>query len=175
MACTTQNLKSITYAHQSFQPNVIGNYMCFDQGSIMCKLAVDKRGLLNMEPITFAAIALAVVSGAGGKIGEKFSEGVIVSAQRLLELLKLRSPQTAKRLALAGEVDSDPDVIDVEIIEEVKRAVENDPEMQAAVAEISSAMQQQLGDVTNQSQLAEKIGVVIQGGYNPIRIDRIDV
>lgn len=128
-----------------------------------------------MEPITWAAITLALVSGASGKVGEKLSEGAITSAQRLLSLLRRRSPQTVKQLAEAGQADDGSCVIDVEIIEEVKQAVENDSEMQAAVDEISKAMQQQFGSVINQRELAEKIGIVIQGGYNPIRIDRLEV
>ena len=128
-----------------------------------------------MEPITWAAIALALVNGAGGKAGEKLSEGAITSARRLFSLLQVRSPQAAKRLEAAHEASDTSEVIDAEIVEEVKRSVENDPEMQAAMNDLSNAMQKQFGNVTNLGELAERIGFVIQGGYNPIRIDKLEV
>ncbi len=68
-----------------------------------------------MEPITLAiaalkAVASGITAGATGKIGE----GVVTSAQRWLAQLRQHSPETVKRLAAV----SDPNVIDVEILEE---------------------------------------------------------
>ncbi len=125
-----------------------------------------------MDPITLATIALTLLATkATEKVGEKLGEGAIASAQQLMAVLQRKSPETVKRLAAAP----DPNVIDVEIIEEVKRVAAADPEVEAAVNATAGAMQQQFGAVVNTTQLAEKIGILIQGGYNPIRIDKFEV
>ncbi|OUC14951.1 MAG: hypothetical protein B0A82_09520 [Alkalinema sp. CACIAM 70d] len=125
-----------------------------------------------MDPITLATIALTLIATkATEKVGEKIGEGAIASGKRLLEVLRRKSPDTVKRL----EAAKNPEVIDAEIIEEVKQVAASDPEVQAAVDATAQAMQQQLGTVVNQTQLAEKIGILIQGGYNPITIDKFEV
>lgn len=125
-----------------------------------------------MDPITLATIALTLIATkATEKVGEKIGEGAIASGKRLLDVLRRKSPDTVKRL----EAAKNPEVIDAEIIEEVKQVAASDPEVQAAVDATAQAMQQQLGTVVNQTQLAEKIGILIQGGYNPITIDKFEV
>jgi hypothetical protein len=126
-----------------------------------------------MDPITVATIALTLVATkATEKVGEKLGEGVIDSTKNLLEVLRQKSPDTVKRLESRPD---DPDVIDAEIIEEVQRIAEAEPEVREALNATVQAMQQQFGGVINQGKLAEKIGFVIQGGYNPIKIEKFEV
>ncbi len=116
-----------------------------------------------MDSITWAAIALSLINGAGGKMGEMLSEGAITAARRLLSLLNRKSPQTVNRLTAAYTPNDESNVIDAEIIEEIRQVVENEPEMQATVDEIATAMSQQFGNVANFCMLAQKIGFVNQG------------
>ncbi|WP_458789407.1 hypothetical protein [Adonisia turfae] len=112
-----------------------------------------------------ATIALTLIATkATEKVGEKLGEGAITSARQLLAVLQQKSPETAMRLAAA----SDSDVIDAEIIEEVKQAAAVSPEVQAAVDKTAQAMNQEFGTVKDSSKLADKIGVIVQPGgvYN---------
>jgi cytidylate kinase len=76
-----------------------------------------------------------------------------------------------KRLEAADSLE----VIEAELIEDVRRVAEQEPEVQAAVEATAQMMQQQFGNVINQGKLAEKIGFLIQGGYNPINIDKVEL
>jgi hypothetical protein len=116
-----------------------------------------------MEPITLVTIALTLIATkATEKVGEKLGEGAIAQGKKLLDVLRRKSPDTVLRL----EAAADPNVIDAEIIDEVKRVAAAEPEVQAAVDATAQAMQEKFGSVVNQTQLAEKIGVLIQGGNN---------
>jgi hypothetical protein len=117
-----------------------------------------------MDPITVATIALTLIATkATEKVGETLGEGVIATTKNLLGILRRKSPDTVKRLEAGA---NDPYVIDAEIIEEVRQVAEADPEVQEALNATAQAMQQQFGGVINQGKLAEKIGVVVQGGNN---------
>lgn len=127
-----------------------------------------------MDPITVATIALTLIATkATEKVGEKLGEGAIASTKILLDVLRRKSPDTVKRLE-SSSADT-PDVINAEIIEEVQHLAEADPEVQAALNATFQAMQQQFGGVINQGKLAEKIGFVFQGGYNPVKIDKFEL
>ena len=133
------------------------------------QIFMDSR---DMEPITLAAIALTLVATKmTEKVADRLGDGVIAAAKHLLNLLQQRSPETVRRLESAD----DPEVIDAEIVEEVRQVAAADPEVQTAVTATAQAMQQQFGGVVNQGQLAEKIGIVIQGSYAPITIDKLEV
>ncbi len=115
-----------------------------------------------MDPITIATVvATLLATKAVEKVGEKLGEGAFSQGSNLLETLQRKSPETVLRLAAAN-----PAVIDGEIVDEVKRVAAADPEVQAAVNATAQSIQQQFGGVVNQTQLAEKIGVLIQGGHN---------
>jgi hypothetical protein len=117
-----------------------------------------------MDPITVVTIALTLIATkATEKVGENLGEGVIAATKNLLEILRQKSPDTVKRLESGTDVSH---VIDAEIIEEVQRVAEEDPEVQEALNATAQAMQQQFGGIINQGKLAEKIGVVVQGGKN---------
>jgi hypothetical protein len=125
-----------------------------------------------MDPIAIALAAVVLVSTkATEKVGEKLGEGTLAAARGLLTLLRRKAPETTKRLAAAES----PDVIEAEIIEEVRQVAAADPEVAAAVEATAQQMQRQFGGVINQGKLAEKIGFVFQGGYNPVKIDKFEI
>ena len=110
-----------------------------------------------MEPMTLAiaaliAVASGITSGATGKIGE----GVITAAQRWLNQIVQHSPETGKRLAAA----SDPNVIDVQILKEVKQAATEQPNIKAAMEKTVAAAAADGGSFPNLTKLAEKINSV---------------
>lgn len=115
-----------------------------------------------MDPITIATIALTLIATkATEKVGEKLGEGAITSTQNLLEVLRRKSPDTLKRLESRANA---PDIIDAEIIEEVQRVAEAEPEVQAALNATAQAMQQQFGEVINQGKL---LGLYSRGDITP--------
>ena len=126
-----------------------------------------------MDPITLATIvATLIAKKAVEKVGEKIGEYGIKEGVTLLEALRRKAPETVKRM----EAVADPNAItnDAEIVEEVRKVADAEPEVQAAVMATANAVQQQFGGVINQAQLAEKIGMVFQGGYNPITIEKFE-
>ena len=109
-----------------------------------------------MDPVAIALAALVLVgTKATETVGEKLGEGTLAAAQRLWALLQRKAPETARRLAAADN----PEVIDAEVIEDVRRAAE-DPEVAAAVAATAAAAQVNGVDLQNLTKLADKIGVV---------------
>jgi hypothetical protein len=111
-----------------------------------------------MEPITWAVLLTLVATKATEKIGEQIGEGAIASAKHLLEVLRRRSPETARRLELTSG-SSDGDVIDAEIIEEVMRVAAAEPEVKTAVAATAAAVAAEQAS----AKLADTIGVVQRG------------
>jgi hypothetical protein len=125
-----------------------------------------------MDPFTIATmVATLLATKAVEKVGEKLGEGAFTQGGKLVEVLKEKSPETVKRLEKANPEE----VIDAEIVAEVKRIAASDPEVQAAVNATAQAIQQQFGGVINQTKLAEKIGILIQGGNNPITIEKLEL
>lgn len=113
-----------------------------------------------MDPITIALAAVALLgTEVTKKVGGKLGEGTVAAAQGFLNLLRRKAPDTAKRL----EAAESPDVIEVEIIEEVRRVAEQDPEVAAAVAATTAAAQTNGLDLQHLTKLADKIGVVNLG------------
>jgi hypothetical protein len=124
-----------------------------------------------MDPLTIALAAVALLGTEATKtVGGKLGEGTLAAAQRLLELLRQKDPATAKRL----EAADDPEVIESEVIEEVRRVAAQAPEVQAAINATTTAAQANGLDFQNLTQLAEKIGVVnlgpVQNQTNNINI-----
>ncbi|NJR70363.1 MAG: hypothetical protein HC771_18300 [Synechococcales cyanobacterium CRU_2_2] len=125
-----------------------------------------------MDPITLATVALTLLATkATEKIGEQLGEGAIASAQQLMALLQRKSPDTVKRLAAAD----DPNVIDVEVVEEeLRQVMAADPEVRAAVNATAAAARADEMALQHLTKLAEKIGVVnlgtVQNQTNNINI-----
>lgn len=125
-----------------------------------------------MDPVTIAVAAVVLLgTKATETVGEKLGEGTLAAARSLLALLRQKAPGAAQQL----EAAADPEVIEAEIVEEVRRIAAADPEVAAAVESTAQQMQQQFGGVINQGKLAEKIGFVFQGGYNPVKIDKFEL
>ena len=114
-----------------------------------------------MDPLTLAvgaliAVASGITAGATGKLGEDLA----TAAQGWLAQLRQHSPETVKRL----EGVSDPNVIDVEILEEVKQAAAAQPDVQAAMNEtVATAAMANMAQFPNLTKLAEKIATVNLG------------
>ncbi len=111
-----------------------------------------------MEPITWTVLLTLVATKTTEKIVDKVGDGAIASAKNLFEVLRRRSPETARRLELTGG-SSDSDVIDAEIIEEVMRVAAAEPEVQTAVNATAAAVASE----QSSAKLADKIGVVQMG------------
>ncbi|MEL6493459.1 MAG: hypothetical protein AAFQ95_26255 [Cyanobacteria bacterium J06621_3] len=117
-----------------------------------------------MEPITLAiaaltAVATGITAGATGEIGKPLGEGVVAAAKRWLERLNHHSPETVQRLAAV----SDPNVIDVEILEEIEQVAAAQPDVQAAMNETAVAAAAESGSFPNLTKLADKIATVNLG------------
>ena len=110
-----------------------------------------------MEPMTLAIAALtALVGGTTAGATGKLGEGLVTAAQQWLAQLRQHSPETVKRL----EAVSDPNVIDVEILEEVKQAAADHPDVQAAMNKTAMAAVADSGQFPNLTKLADKVANV---------------
>jgi hypothetical protein len=139
-----------------------------------------------MEPITTlsAAIATMIVQKALEKAGEKLGEQVAQQSAKLLATLKIKSPQTASAIesALEQPLNYRQTIIEVEAL------VQEDPEFAKAVRELaavaskeadirlSAPIRELVGSIKEQDlstqnlgRLADKIGVVSQGGLVSIQ------
>lgn len=126
-----------------------------------------------MDPITLATVALTLIATKSTeKVGEILGESVVLSARNLLRVLRKKSPETVSQIESAS---NEPDVIEAEIVPEIRRVAELEPEVREALDSTTEAMQEKLSSVTNKEKLAEKIGFVFQGGYNPIRIEKFEI
>ncbi|MEM6451999.1 MAG: hypothetical protein AAF703_17005 [Cyanobacteria bacterium P01_D01_bin.105] len=121
-----------------------------------------------MDPVTWATLALVLVATkATEKIGEHLGESTISSAERLLNTLRRRSPDTLQRLAIeAGGSPIDVEVIDVEAVQEVKQVAEADSEVKAALKATISAIESEPISFQHLTKIAEKIGVVNLGNVD---------
>jgi hypothetical protein len=122
-----------------------------------------------MDPIT--VVATLIATKAIEKVGEKMGEGGLSLGGRLMQKLRRSAPKAVERL----EASADPTVIDAEILEEIRQVADANPDVKTDIDATVQAIQQQFGGVINQTQLAEKIGILIQGGYNPITIEKFEL
>jgi len=111
-----------------------------------------------MDPFTIATIvATLIATKAVEKVGEKIGERGVVEGGKLLDVLRRKSPETANRLAAAN-----PEVIDADIVAEVKRVAAADPEVKSAVDATAAALLLQPGGMTNFNfGKAANVGVVL--------------
>ena len=112
-----------------------------------------------MDPITLAVPVLVVI---GGKVvekwGEKLGERTFAAGEKLMQSIAHKSPATAEKLKQLepGEV------IEAEIIEEVKRVAASDETIAAEVEATAAALKQEFGDVVNFGKIA--VQNVVQPG-----------
>ena len=139
-----------------------------------------------MEPLTTAAIAASalVLNKAYEKIGEKLGEAFSAQLGRLVQLIR-NKPMT-KTQALLGTGDSmdapnklpadysqavqelqseatkDPEL--TQAIQSVEATVRAEPELLLKVQKLATALNEEPTLIQNNVKLAEKIGIVVQGG-----------
>jgi hypothetical protein len=123
-----------------------------------------------MEPLTWAAVLILVATKATEKIGEQVGEKAIAAANRLLNALRHRAPDTVLKL----EAATDSAVINVEIIEEeVNQVAAVYPDVQKAVEETAAAAAASGLTSSSLTKLADKLGAVHFGSGNiEINIDK---
>ena len=113
-----------------------------------------------MDPISLALPVLVVI---GGKVvekwGEKVGEKTFVAGEKLLKSIADKSLETAQKLKQLQPGD----VIDGEIVAEVKRVMAADETIAAQVEETAAALKQDFGDVINFGKIAVQ-NVVQSGG-----------
>ncbi|MEH2292545.1 hypothetical protein [Nostoc sp.] len=117
-----------------------------------------------MEPVslTAAAIATLVVTKAFEKTGEILGTKALEQGGKLLSLLKRKEPITASGIELA---QTQPlDYGQASLVEQVEQAAKKDPEIAQAVEALADTVKSQASLIQNFSKLAEKIGIVVQGG-----------
>lgn len=144
-----------------------------------------------MDPLTIAATAVAatVMTKAFEKTGERLGEKVFDQSEKFLTSLRIRSPETASAIQKAPqepldfgqavlEVDAlaktDPELADT--IQLLAATAEQDPNLKLAeiVQEIITTLKSQQPTVQNMGKLAEKIGLVVQGGNVSIQNLNVD-
>lgn len=120
-----------------------------------------------MIPIAPAKIAVLVITKALEKAGEEVGKKVISEGSKLLLLLKRKKPDTAasvekaaQQLELAEQQSQDYN----ELIKKLEDAASEDSEIAAAIQAVAEAVKSRPSTINNYTKLAEKIGIVVQGG-----------
>ncbi|MBO3461193.1 hypothetical protein G7B40_037715 [Aetokthonos hydrillicola Thurmond2011] len=101
-----------------------------------------------MEPLTAGAIALLTLLGnkALNKVGDKVIDVVFEQSGKVIKLLRLKFPDTAKLIEAAAENLPLPpgqpeDIGEAVLIEKIESAASQDPEIKAAVEALASDAQ----------------------------------
>jgi hypothetical protein len=144
-----------------------------------------------MDPLTVAATAVAatVMTKAFEKTGEKLGEKVFDQSEKFLTSLRRKSPETASAIQKIphepldfGQAVLEVDVLaktDAELaaaIQVLAATAKQDPNPRLAemVQVIISTLRSQQPTVQNIGKLAEKIGLVVQGGSVSIQNLNVD-
>jgi hypothetical protein len=124
-----------------------------------------------MEPISLSAgvIATLVLTKAIEKTGEKLGEKTLEKSADLLKMLKRKSPDTAKAIELATQnpelSQQKPEDYGIAILQaKVEEAAQLDSEVAEAVEAVASEINSKPASIQNFTKLAEKIGMLVQGG-----------
>jgi Zn-dependent oligopeptidase len=143
-----------------------------------------------MDPLTVAATAVAatVMTKALEKTGEKLGEKVFDQSEKFLTSLKRKAPETASAIQKVPEepLDYGQAVLEVHALAETdselahaiqllaeSAAQDPNPRLTEAIREITTNLSSQQPTVQHMGKLAEKIGLVVQGGT--VSIQNIDV
>ena len=128
------------------------------------------------DPVSLSAGAIAVLiaTKAFEKTGEKLSESTWNLVSKFLSSLKRKDPATATAIEKVAQqpelAEQQPDDFDIAVlISNVEEAAKDDLEVRRDVQAIADAIQSQPGTLVNMTKLAEKIGVLVQGGYADFR------
>lgn len=131
-----------------------------------------------MEPLTAATIATLILTKAFEKTGERLGEKVLAEGGKLLALLKRKAPETATAIEQVAQqpalAEQQPALYSAApLTQQLETAAAAEPEIKLALQAVANAANAQPSMVQNLTQLAEKIGIVNQGGYNPISIEHL--
>jgi hypothetical protein len=137
-----------------------------------------------MEPLTSTAFAVAtlILNKAYEKVGEKLGETVSQKVGKLIKIVRKKPlPQVAviekseqpvnyeqAVLELESAMKADPEL--AQVVEELAMAVKANPELVKKLQDVASVSKNEPNIIQNYTKLAEKIGVVVQGG-GAINID----
>lgn len=128
------------------------------------------------DPVTLSAgaIAVLVATKAFEKTGEKLSESTWNLVSKFLTSLKRKDPSTATAIERVAQqptlAEQQPaDFGTAVLIGKVEEAAKDDQEVRQDVQAIADALRSQPGTIINMTKLAEKIGVIVQGGYADFR------
>jgi len=144
-----------------------------------------------MDPLTVAATAVAatVITKAFEKTGEKLGEKVFDQSEKFLTSLRHQSPETASAIQKAPQepLDFGQAVLEVDALAKTDSELADAIQILAATAEqdpnprlaemvqtIISTLKSQQPTVQNMGKLAEKIGLVVQGGSVSIQNLNVD-
>ncbi len=133
-----------------------------------------------MEPVelTAAAIGSLFLTKALEKTGEKLGEEAFKQGSKLLQLLKRKSPETVSAIEKVVQnpelAEQRPEDYGVPVlVKKVEETAKADPEVAAALRDWANVVQSQGSTIQNFTKLAEKIGMVVQGGQ--VKIDTLKV
>jgi hypothetical protein len=134
---------------------------------------MEPFGLIAVNTATF--LAIKVVEGAAGKLGEKLFDRV----GQFLSLLKHKSPRAARAIELAQQQPLDYGQAFLEVqaaakanpeiaqaVQEIETAVKADPKIAEAVQKEIALLKSQQPTIQNQAKLAEQVEVLNQGVIN---------
>ena len=144
-----------------------------------------------MEPLTLAATAIAatIMTKFWEKTGEKLSEELFEKSDDFYKSLKRKAPETALAIekipqnsseygqtVLEVRAIADSDVEFVEEMESLAAVAQREPneKLQKVIEEILYTFQNQQPTVQNIGKVADKIGLLVQGGTVNIQNFSVD-
>lgn len=144
-----------------------------------------------MEPLTLAATAIAatIMTKFWEKTGEKLSEELFEKSEEFYKSLKQKAPETALAIEKVPQNSSaygqavlevraivDSDVELVEEMESLAVVAQKEPneKLQQVIGEILYTLQNQQPTVQNIGKVADKIGLLVQGGTVNIQNFSVD-
>lgn len=144
-----------------------------------------------MEPLTLAATAIAatIMTKFWEKTGEKLSEELFEKSDDFYKSLKRKAPETALAIekipqnsseygqtVLEVRAIADSDVEFVEEMESLAAVAQREPneKLQQVIEEILYTFQNQQPTVQNIGKVADKIGLLVQGGTVNIQNFSVD-
>lgn len=144
-----------------------------------------------MEPLTLAATAIAatIMAKFWEKTGEKLSEELFEKSEEFYKSLKRKAPETASSIEKATHTPAKygQAVLEVQAIAQkdaelaadmqvLAIAAQQEPNvaLQQVIQEVLATLQNQQPTVQNIGKVAEKIGLLVQGGTVNIQNLSID-
>lgn len=131
-----------------------------------------------MEPLTAGVIITLIATKAFEKTGEKLSESVWNQVNQFLTSLKRKDPQTAAALEQVAQqpalTEQQPEQFGTAVLSKrVEAAIQANPELEQTAEAVKSSVQAQPSTVQNLTKLADKIGILVQGGY--VNIEKVEI